>query len=242
MEKDPARRYQDARSLGQALLPFTSDRVALTYRAELDTSAGPALVDTRSVPGKSHPPLAAADAHGDSTLSLAARSVATTVATPAPLAKLVTWATVVALALVGALLAFWPQETETTIQPAAVDAPAWVPPPTAAAPTSAPHPATPPTAAAPAPPSAPGSATPTPTAAAPSTETPLSAAPLPDSAAAIDATKPLPAAPIAKPTNVEKPKSKTAKPLKIPRAQPTAAPPVPSEAPAPQEDVWGNRK
>jgi serine/threonine protein kinase len=213
MEKDPARRFQDARSLGQALLPFTSDRVALTYRAEFDAAENsskqhPALFDTAAISGKPGP----LEGASHSTLSLAARSVATTIATPAPGTKLVTWAAVLALALVGAALAFWPrtaQQTETTVQPALVPAVVDQTPAARAAP--------PPPAAAPLP-----AATPLPAAAIDSPKTqPI------ETPADIEKTKP---------KATKSPKPARSKPTAA------AAPASDAPLPTPREDVWGNRK
>jgi eukaryotic-like serine/threonine-protein kinase len=124
MEKDPALRFQDARSLGRALLPFASERIVLTYRAELEGAA---------VSGGGQP-VYDRTAAVNTTLSSAVRSVATT---SAPTAwKVLPWAaSLAALALVGAMLAFWPRTTaprETTVSPA--QQPSAQLPPTAAAP------------------------------------------------------------------------------------------------------------
>jgi len=107
MEKNPAARFQDAQSLGRALLPFASERIVLTYRAELEGAAEsfePAYEHTAAV---------------NTTLSSAVRSVAT----EAPVTwRVLPWAaSLAALALVGAMLAFWPRATEqqeTTVSPA----------------------------------------------------------------------------------------------------------------------------
>jgi hypothetical protein len=110
MEKDPAARYQDAQSLGRALLPFASERIVLTYRAELEGAA---------VGGGGREPAYDRTAAVNTTLSSVVRSVAT----QAPVAwKVLPWvASLAALALVGAMLAFWPRTTErgeTTVSPA----------------------------------------------------------------------------------------------------------------------------
>lgn len=131
IEKDPAARYQDAQSLGRALLPFASERIVLTYRAELEGAAESGTTD-----------------HGynrtaavNTTLSSAVRSVATI---PADAWRLLPWAaSAVALALVGALLFFWPrtiERQETTVSPAQQPQ---LPPP-AADPPARPIEATPP--------------------------------------------------------------------------------------------------
>jgi serine/threonine protein kinase len=109
MEKDPVARYQDAQSLGRALLPFASERIVLTYRAELDGAAA------SGSPERAYEHTAAVN----TTLSSAARSVETR---PTNARTLLPWAaSVAALALVGAMLAFWPRTAEpreTTVSPA----------------------------------------------------------------------------------------------------------------------------
>lgn len=203
MEKDPARRYQDARSLGQALLPFASERIALTYLAEFEAAA--MSVATR--------PALAPTVASTTTLSSAARSVETTARVPSSASRRASQLALVALALIGAALAFWPRapQTETTIQPAAATTPVVEALP---APTQLPSvPDLPP------PPAAPISEP---------------AAPLQPSAPQV-----LPQMSAPK----EKPKAKPHKPQPTSPKPTAATQPKPElPKPAPAEDVWGNRK
>jgi len=123
MEKDPAARYQDARSLGEALLPFASERIALTYGVELECAA---------VSG-SFAPAYEQTAAANTTLSSAVRSVQTPPSTATTSSfGLLLWAAAGALVVLGgAMLAVWPrgaEQPETKVSPLQ-QPPAAVPPP-----------------------------------------------------------------------------------------------------------------
>jgi serine/threonine-protein kinase len=120
MEKDPAQRYQDASSVARELLKFASERVVLSYRAELDVSSA-------SDGAGASAPTIVSDA---STLTPRSHSIAR--ARPAA----TTWLAGGALALIviGGTALWWRRSAVRgpTGSPVPIAAPQLAPPPTAA--------------------------------------------------------------------------------------------------------------